>query len=108
MVFNFQKILFLEFRVARFSKKRPGSVRGFKNMRTAGQISGWVWTRPSPSTNQQQQATKEGIPWEIRIKQSQQIYAMIFHGGFQKHVALPSTLWEPWKSSLEHQKYTIV
>ena len=38
---------------------------------------------------QQQQATKEGIPWEIRIKQSQQIYAMIFHGGFQKHVALP-------------------
>ena len=38
----------------------------------------------------QQQATKEGgIPWEIRIKQSQQIYAMIFHGGFQKHVALP-------------------
>ena len=48
MVFKFQKILFLEFRVARVSKKRPGSVRVFKNTGTAGQISGRVWTRPSP------------------------------------------------------------
>ena len=51
MVFKFQKILFLEFRVARVSKKRPGSVRVFKNTGTAGQILGRVWTRPSPSFN---------------------------------------------------------
>ena len=31
---------------------------------------------------------------------------MIFHGGFQKHVALPSTLWEPWSSLEQHQKNT--
>ena len=49
MVFKIQKILFLEFRVARVSKKRPGSVRVFKNMGTACQISGRVWTRPSPT-----------------------------------------------------------
>ena len=34
----------------RFSKKWPGSVRVFKNTRTAGQISGRVWTRPSPNS----------------------------------------------------------
>ena len=45
----FQKILFLEFWVAQVSKKRPGSVRVFKNMGTVGQILGRVWTRPSPS-----------------------------------------------------------
>ena len=28
----------------------------------------------------------QNVSWEIRLKQSQQIYAMIFHGGFQKHV----------------------
>ena len=50
MVFKFQKILFLEFRVARVSKKRPGLVRVFKNTGTAGQISGRVWTRPSPTS----------------------------------------------------------
>ena len=33
----------------------------------------------------------QNVSWEIRIKQSQQICAMIFHSGFQKHVAL----WEP-------------
>ena len=49
MVFKFQKIIFLEFRVAQVSKKRPASVRGFKNTGTVGQISGRVWTRPSPS-----------------------------------------------------------
>ena len=49
MFFKFQKILFLMFRVARVSKKRPGSVRVFKNTGTTGQISGWVWTRPSPT-----------------------------------------------------------
>ena len=32
-----------------FSKKWLGSVRVFKNTRTAGQISGRVWTRPSPT-----------------------------------------------------------
>ena len=54
MVFKFKKILFLEFRVARVSrvsKKRPGSVRVFKNTGTVGQISGRVWTRPSPKCN---------------------------------------------------------
>ena len=51
MVFKFQKILFQEFRVARVSKKRPGSVRVFKNTGTAGQISGRVWTRPSPNVH---------------------------------------------------------
>ena len=49
MVFKFQKILFLEFRVARVSKKRPGSVRVFKKTGTAGQISGQVGTWPSPT-----------------------------------------------------------
>ena len=48
MVFKFQKILFLEFWVARVSKKRPGSVWVFKNTGTAGQISGRVWTQPNP------------------------------------------------------------
>ena len=62
MVFKFQKIIFLEFRVARVSKKRPGSVRVFKNTRTAGQISGRVWTRPSPKTISKSKTTSVILP----------------------------------------------
>ena len=66
MVFKFKKILFLEFRVARVSrvsKKRPGSVRVFKNTGTAGQISGRVWTRPSPTMY----LSKKGLRYLISL-----------------------------------------
>ena len=51
--------------------------------------------------------------WEIPLKQSQQIYAMIFHGGFQKHVVAlllgllrlgKNTLWEPIEMPLLFSK----
>ena len=61
MVFKFQKILFLEFRVARVSKKRPGSVQVFKNTGTAGQILGRVWTRPSPKSARSEHLVDIGL-----------------------------------------------
>ena len=46
MVFKFKKTYFWSFELLGSPKRDP--VRVFKNMGTVGQISGRVWTRPSP------------------------------------------------------------
>ena len=55
------------------------------------------WYKSSRSHMREKRANGKGqnVSWEIRIKQSQQICAMIFHSGFQKHVALCSLYGNP-------------